>query len=653
MRSGGILHRHHHHGGGSGSARDDDDDGQVGGGRPSSSPYSPPRDDRPDHHPPPPGGGGGGRRQRQPLAADGPPPLGTSLSGNFLLYVQIEEDVELDKDEMRALAGSHRGAPGVGGGASNGENANELVGTYRGDKGGGWGGGGGGGGHYSDDGTIGTRASMLLPSRGVGVGGRRGGPPSSLGNNDDRDDDDVVVDMTAIRLVSLRPPAGSSDGLDRARERLTKIVTSPPFRRLVWLGLCFALATVGVLLTLENFISVRTAEDWIEPRMRSFPPPSSSSSYAAAAGSSVSSSSPIFYDGGGGGGDGSAGGVDWKFGDDAPGPVPGSAVPTSIHENLADWAAGTVRVPASVEMDGYGSVTMEENVRRVDVPLFWGLPYAGGSIVEGAVGSCLGLVQASDGRGLEDDDEGGSAGAADTRDDLRLSTVMIMGKKYLNVDLSTPGGIARASVLRLGSSGMADVVHSPLLHEASGLFSAANRGRLFVVVRHPAEREFARFRYLRRWDHGKLMEGDDEGMSYAEFAESDYVADNWMTRTLVGKGEDAVLTAQDMQTAKEILRRKAVVGLYSDVLGAIRHYARYFGWDHAMNGGKLNERTLACFESAILEGMAKETYGTADLVDVDAQEGSDPWRKIMEKNKFDWELYVYSQHLYSFQIALS
>jgi hypothetical protein len=286
-------------------------------------------------------------------------------------------------------------------------------------------------------------------------------------------------------------------------------------------------------------------------------------------------------------------------------------------------------------MDGYGSVSVHESAMYADVPYFWGLPFAGGSIVESALGSCLGLVQASDGRGLDGDgDDGAGAGAGA---DIRLSTVLIMGKKYLNVDLSSPGGIARAVSLGLGSSGMADVVHSPLLHEASGLFSPSNMGRLFVAIRHPAEREFARFRYLRRWDHGKLMkEGDARndagGMSYEEFADSDYVVDDWMTRTLVGKGSDESPTAGDMHTAKEILRRKAVIGLYSDLLGVMRHYARHFGWDNASKGGRLTDGTLACFESSILEGMGRETHGTADLVDEDALEGSAPWRRIMERN---------------------
>jgi hypothetical protein len=180
-------------------------------------------------------------------------------------------------------------------------------------------------------------------------------------------------------------------------------------------------------------------------------------------------------------------------------------------------------------------------------------------------------------------------------------------------------------------------VHSPLLHKVSGLFLPSNMGRLFVTIRHPAKREFAHFRYLRRWDHGMLMkEGDARndagGMSYEEFADSDYVVDDWMTRTLVGKGSDESLTAGDMHTAKEILRRKAVIGLYSNLLGVMRHYARHFGWDNASNGGRLTNGTLACVKSSILEGMGSEIHGTANLIDEDALEGSTAWRRIIERN---------------------
>ena len=67
-----------------------------------------------------------------------------------------------------------------------------------------------------------------------------------------------------------------------------------------------------------------------------------------------------------------------------------------------------------------------------------------------------------------------------------------------------------------------------------------------------------------------------------------------------------------MHAAKEILRRKAVMGLYSNLLGVMRRYARHFGWGNASKGGRLTNGTLTCFKSSILEGMGRETHGTAN-----------------------------------------
>ena len=322
----------------------------------------------------------------------------------------------------------------------------------------------------------------------------------------------------------------------------------------------------------------------------------------------------------------------------------GAAIDYALEGHIADWARGTIRVSASASADGFGSVALSETVMFKDSPLFWGLPFAGGSILENILGSCLNLVLASDGTGM-----------TGVVDDLHLSTVPVLGRKYVNVDLSNKEGIERAKELGLGTSGMADVDISPLLHEASdALFSHMNQGRLFIMVRHPVEREFARLKHMKEYDQDLFVKNSDRGMSYADFAQSDYVADNWMTRTLVRKGVDEQLTARDMHTAKEILRRKALVGLYTDIMGASRHYARYFGWDNAMQGGKLSEGTLSCFESAILEGMKNYNVAGDDTQEGShLLEGSNAWSTIMEKNKFDFELYVYSQQLYKFQIALS
>ena len=85
------------------------------------------------------------------------------------------------------------------------------------------------------------------------------------------------------------------------------------------------------------------------------------------------------------------------IGRDAPKPLAGASIDQSVENNIADWARGTSRIPAISGMDGYGSVALSETVMFKDVPLFWGLPFAGGDIMESILGQCLGLVQASGG----------------------------------------------------------------------------------------------------------------------------------------------------------------------------------------------------------------------------------------------------------------
>ena len=72
-------------------------------------------------------------------------------------------------------------------------------------------------------------------------------------------------------------------------------------------------------------------------------------------------------------------------GDDAPKPIPGATVAYDVDDNLANWAKKMVRVPASVKMDGYGSVSVHDSAMYANVPYFWGLPFAEGSIVEQAM----------------------------------------------------------------------------------------------------------------------------------------------------------------------------------------------------------------------------------------------------------------------------
>jgi len=434
--------------------------------------------------------------------------------------------------------------------------------------------------------------------------------------------------------VTIITPLATDDPLVKQMNRITH---SEYFRRSVFLVILFTLMAIGTFMTIENVIHVKDVNAWIEPSRNN-----------------------------------NNNGINWSMGNDAPQPIMGiSKISPALQDNIADWAVGTSYIRGVV--DNYGSITLTDTTKFRDVPLFWGSEYAdfkgnggGSSMMEGVLG-CLNLVQVS-AEGVMENNESNNVEVSGANKPgggyLHLSVVMAMGRKYINVDTTTKDGIERAKVLALSSSGMADVVYSSLLQDVSTIFNTLNQGRMFVLIRHPVEREMARFRYLRRgqYERTKLNDwqrGNLRDMSYVEYARSEFARDNWMTRELVnkrcidGKGEDgqvcSPLDDKDVHTAKEILRRKALIGLYSDIMGAVQHYGRYFGWDN----GSFEDATMFCFQNHILEGIRKDALGGKNLDPNDAMEHSDAYVALMEKNRFDFELYAYAQTLYKYQIELS
>jgi hypothetical protein len=338
-------------------------------------------------------------------------------------------------------------------------------------------------------------------------------------------------------------------------------------------------------------------------------------------------------------------GIDWAPGPDAPPRFEGAQVDPLMESSIANWALGTLRVSSEATIDGYGSVSMSQLVLSRDVPLFFGTEYTGANMLDLLLGDCLNLIQAS------------NADLSDlAAENDQISLIWLNGRKYVNVDTTSTIGIDRAFALGLVTSGVPDVIYSQLLYDASSLFSPKNQARLFMMMRHPVEAQFARFRYLRTTSLRDMPERHDEltKMTYQEFASSEFVDDNWMTRALVHKVYGEVLTPTDVETAKEILRRKAIIGLFDDPFRSFKKFARYFNWDQIRSGGYFTDDANKCFKDVIAVAKSKdEILGALNLRDDDAKEGSEAWKAVMERNKFDYELYMYGRHLYKYQLGLS
>ena len=70
------------------------------------------------------------------------------------------------------------------------------------------------------------------------------------------------------------------------------------------------------------------------------------------------------------------------------------------------------------------------------------------------------------------------------------------------MDTSTGAGIVRAKNMNLVPSRLADIIFTPLLHEAAQLFNnegvPQQKGMIFCLIRHPLERAVSLFHYLQK-----------------------------------------------------------------------------------------------------------------------------------------------------------
>lgn len=125
-----------------------------------------------------------------------------------------------------------------------------------------------------------------------------------------------------------------------------------------------------------------------------------------------------------------------------------------------------------------------------------------------------------------------------------------------------------------------------------------------------------------------------------EYANSRHCYNNWMVRRLVHKMVPGTeLTRDDLDLAKEILRRKALVLFTDDIPGAAERVRQYFLWSDEALG--LNAESKNCLETHI---YAAEPMNANPHPPLDS--ASPEWKAIREKNLLDIELVSYARDLY-------
>jgi len=255
------------------------------------------------------------------------------------------------------------------------------------------------------------------------------------------------------------------------------------------------------------------------------------------------------------------------------------------------------------------------------VGLYWQIPRSGGTTLKYVLGVCLELTQAS--RTSKDycDVE---------RPDLHVCSTRF--GKYVNADTSDDYGIVRAHRLNLVPSQMVDVIVSSRFLHVSGLFDPYHRGKAFTILRDPIERAVSTFYYLRNAKWERNYNAEFQNMTLLQYATREDTSSNWMTRWLTGKHSAPYVEPSDLHFAKEVLRRKFLVLLTSDMLQSVNTLISYMNWEP-------DKSQYQCIQHNVDMVVKHNKSMHPKLINIDPKVR----QALIQKNLLDIELYDYAK----------
>jgi len=185
-------------------------------------------------------------------------------------------------------------------------------------------------------------------------------------------------------------------------------------------------------------------------------------------------------------------------------------------------------------------------------------------------------------------------------------------------------------------SQLVNVIVTPYIHEVSTILSPSHQGRVFAMLRHPVFRATSTYQFLKKTDAVVAK------WSLVQYASSDRIENNWMTRFLSNHHSGEV-TMEHLILAKEILRTKVLIGLEDNNWVSLKRFESYFDWKYIKDPTKQFE----CRKQFLVKREEAFDY----KVDNDSivKEGSQIWTLILWQNKFDMKLYQYAEKLFEEQ----
>ncbi|KAI2492771.1 hypothetical protein MHU86_21776 [Fragilaria crotonensis] len=256
-----------------------------------------------------------------------------------------------------------------------------------------------------------------------------------------------------------------------------------------------------------------------------------------------------------------------------------------------------------------------------DRVFLWHVPRSASATVKAIAAQCFGLLLATE------------VGGASASDRLAI-TSDLEGGNYVNVDTSTPAGIEHAKKMNLPNLPGLNLVASSFFYEAAeNLFSDQHKGRCIAMIRHPVDRAVSLYALHLNTPNSPLVL---PGMSLMDYANSDRVERNWMTRFL-SNAKDADLTSDHLGIAMKVMETKCLVGLLKYKGASLSRIETFFGW--TMDGTKAS----GC-HSKLLDWNWPNKNKHAPI-----REGSEVWRKLADVNDLDMKLYKHAERVYKMQ----
>mmetsp|Transcript_19320 Transcript_19320/g.45218 ORF Transcript_19320/g.45218 Transcript_19320/m.45218 type:complete len:369 (+) Transcript_19320:211-1317(+) len=287
----------------------------------------------------------------------------------------------------------------------------------------------------------------------------------------------------------------------------------------------------------------------------------------------------------------------------------------------------------------YNLVDVKQRPSSAETPLFWHVPKSGGTTAK-RLYECMGQTLANR---LGADPRFGH----DKQDEIVVfqpfSTAPDM--KFVNVDTTTKPGILRAERLGLVPSRKADMIFSSDVNFASQhLFSPQYKGRIYAFFRNPVDRCVSKFYYLQTATWERTYRPEWVGMSITDWATNHNFDENFLVKKINGKGLADPVDEKDLVVAKEIVRRRFIVGLMSDMEESVRRFNIMLGID------RNTVKSKDCHNEYFGDSMPSKNTNSNSHPEVTP--GSHEYDVIAERNALDMVLYKYIQFLYSEQRSM-